>query len=89
MRRVHELALHRHLRAGDGGVRERSDCHDSGFKHVRRRAGPESYDSGAAERGKKRPLHIPTLETARTTDSVHFRRSREEYWLILQLVLWA
>ena len=56
MRRVHELALHRHLCAGHGGVRKRSDHHDSGFEHVRRRAGLESYGPGAIERGKKGTL---------------------------------
>ena len=64
VRRVHELALYRHLRAGDGGVRKQSHGHDSGAKYVRRRIGPKSYDSGAVERGKKSPFvfHLSRMQ---------------------------
>ena len=51
VRFVHELTLHRHVRAGGGCVRELPDRHDSGFKHVRRRVGLKSYGLSAIERG--------------------------------------
>ena len=86
--RGHELDLHRHLRAGYGVVRELSDRHDSGFKHVRRRVGLESYGPGAIKRGKKGTPIFQLSRPQGQMDSVQFFRSWQECWLTEGLVLW-